>query len=570
LKKVAIIQARLGSSRLPGKVLLEVAGEPMLARVVARVRQARLIDEIMIATTSDLVDDPLVQYCHDASLPCYRGDQFDVLDRFYQAARQAQADVIVRITADCPMIAPEEIDRVVWAYLSSGADFAANRLPPPFERTTPIGMDTEVCSMQALEKAWREAEQPYQREHVMPYLYDTEGRFKVQVVNLEPAQGHLRFTVDTAEDLHLANQIYAAFEGRNDFSLEQLLAENERHPEWQQQVALVHHKDLYETDQRAKPASKQKDEEPKVGPIHATPNQPMRNEAPVISCPLCGSDRIKDFEQVESFGYPVEYLICQDCGFVFQNPQTSQATNPDFYLQDYRQIYQASEQPTQKDLYQQTQRANNQAEWLKSHGLEKFENVLDIGASSGLLLETFAQRFGADVVGVEPGDAYRALAEAKGLCMHSSIETLIASSPKRFELVTLMHVLEHLERPRQVLEQIREELLNDEGLLLVEVPNFYAHDSYELAHLSCFTEHTLLETLRQAGFEQVASRSHGMPRSAILPLYLTILAKPVLETDRRPPKPEKGVRLKRRLAMLKRKILTRLNPDRAWLPVEGK
>ena len=538
----------------------------MLARVFARVRQARLIDEIMVATTSDLTDDPLVQYCQDADIPCYRGDQFDVLDRFYQAARQAQADVIVRITADCPMIAPEEIDRVVQAYLSSGADFAANRLPPPFERTTPIGMDTEVCSMKALETAWREAEQPYQHEHVMPYLYDTEGRFKVQVVDLEPAHGNLRFTVDTAEDLHLANLIYAAFEGRNDFSLEELLAENERHPEWQQQVALVHHKDLYETDQRAKPASKQKDEDP----LQATQNQPMRNEAPVISCPLCGSDRIKDFERVESFGYSLEYLICQDCGFVFQNPQTSQVASPDFYQQTYRRIYQASEQPTKKDLFQQTQRANNQVEWLKSLSVEKFENVLDIGASSGLLLETFARRFDANVVGVEPGDAYRAMAETKGLCMYNSIDTLIASHPKRFELVTLMHVLEHLENPRQVLEKIRKELLNQEGLLLLEVPNFYGHDCYELAHLSCFTEHTLLEMLRQAGFEPVAFRKHGMPRSEILPLYLTLLARPAAEIDRRSPKPEKGVRLKRRLAMLKRKILTRLNPGSAWLPVEGK
>lgn len=420
--------------------------------------------------------------------------------------------------------------------------------------------------MKALETAWREAEQPYQREHVMPYLYDTEGRFKVQVVDLEPAHGNLRFTVDTAEDLHLANLIYAAFEGRNDFSLEELLAENERHPEWQQQVALVHHKDLYETDQRAKPASKQKDEDP----LQATQNQPMRNEAPVISCPLCGSDRIKDFERVESFGYSLEYLICQDCGFVFQNPQTSQVASPDFYQQTYRRIYQASEQPTKKDLFQQTQRANNQVEWLKSLSVEKFENVLDIGASSGLLLETFARRFDANVVGVEPGDAYRAMAETKGLCMYNSIDTLIASHPKRFELVTLMHVLEHLENPRQVLEQIRKELLNQEGLLLLEVPNFYGHDCYELAHLSCFTEHTLLEMLRQAGFEPVAFRKHGMPRSEILPLYLTLLARPAAEIDRRSPKPEKGVRLKRRLAMLKRKILTRLNPGSAWLPVEGK
>lgn len=154
--------------------------------------------------------------------------------------------------------------------------------------------------------------------------------------------------------------------------------------------------------------------------------------------------------------------------------------------------------------------------------------------------------------------------------MHSSIETLIASSPKRFELVTLMHVLEHLERPRQVLEQIREELLNDEGLLLVEVPNFYAHDSYELAHLSCFTEQSLAEMLKQAGFEAVAARKHGMPRSKILPLYLTVLVKATGKAEKLAVKAEKNVRCKRNYALLKRKCQTRLNPGEAWLPVEGK
>ena len=106
--------------------------------------------------------------------------------------------------------------------------------------------------------------------------------------------------------------------------------------------------------------------------------------------------------------------------------------------------------------------------------------------------------------------------------------------------------------------------------MLVEVPNFYAHDSYELAHLSCFTQHTLQELLRQAGFKAVASRQHGMPRSEILPLYLTALAKPTTLIAQDLPKPEKSVRLKRDLGMLKRKVLTRLDPKRAWLPVEGK
>lgn len=566
---VAIIQARLSSSRLPGKVLLPVGGEPMLTLVINRVRQAQLIDDILVATTSELADAPIMQFCVEQGVACFRGDPYDVLDRYYQAALSAKADVIVRITADCPMIAPEEIDRVVQAFLDSGADFAANRLPPPFERTTPIGMDCEVCSFQALQQAWQQADQPYQREHVMPYLYDTPGRFKVQVVDMQPSLGHLRFTVDTPEDLQLANQVYAAFDGRDDFSLQELLVENERHPEWQDQVAQVHHKNLYDIDQRAPLAEALKPLDQETS-ANETVEIPMRNTDATLSCPLCASQKVRHFEKVESFGFPLHYLICQDCGFVFQDPQNSQAADPDFYQQTYRQIYQASAEPTAKDLYQQTQRAKNQVEWLIGLGHKKFTTILDVGASSGLLLETFAKEFEAQVTGVEPGDAYRALAEAKGISMHPSIEALIASKPNRFELLTLMHVLEHLEQPVQVLKQLKEELLSADGLLLVEVPNFYAHDSYELAHLSCFTEHTLQELLKQAGFEPVAFRQHGMPRSEILPLYLTVLAKPVQLSTKESPTPEKSVRLKRNLGMLKRKILTRLNPKRAWLPVEGK
>lgn len=541
----------------------------MLARVINRVRQAQLLDEILVATTGDLGDDPILRFCQEHGLACFRGDPYDVLDRYYQAALSVEADVIVRITADCPMIAPEEIDRVIQAFLDSGSDFAANRLPPPFVRTTPIGMDCEVCSFQALQQAWQQADQPYQREHVMPYLYDTPGRFKVQVVDMQPSQGHMRFTVDTPEDLQLANQVYEAFGGRDDFNLQELLAENESHPEWQSQVAQVQHKSLYDVDQRAFSAETATISDTEDTTPESTGTS-MRQEDTHATCPLCTGQRVENFEKVVSFGYPIQYLLCQDCRFVFQDPQTSQAADPVFYQQTYRQIYQESPEPIAKDLYQQTQRAKNQVEWLKSLEHKKFTNVLDIGASSGLLLETFAREFSAQVSGVEPGDAYRALAEAKGIPMYSSIEALISKQHNRFDLITLMHVLEHLEHPVQTLKQLKEELLSEDGLLLVEVPNFYAHDSYELAHLSCFTEHTLHQLLKQAGFEVLASRQHGMPRSEILPLYLTVLAKPATTGTHEIPKPEKSVRLKRSLGMLKRRVLTRLNPSRAWLNVEGK
>jgi hypothetical protein len=132
-----------------------------------------------------------------------------------------------------------------------------------------------------------------------------------------------------------------------------------------------------------------------------------------------------------------------------------------------------------------------------------------------------------------------------------------------------MHVLEHLEDPIAALRQIREGLLAEDGLLLVEVPNYYCHDSYELAHLSCFTQHSLIQTLTQAGFELIAQRQHGKPRSKILDLYLTVLAKAASNAEAWEVVPESNVPLKRKIGMTKRKILSRLNPKEAWLPLEG-
>jgi transposase-like protein len=137
---------------------------------------------------------------------------------------------------------------------------------------------------------------------------------------MQPSLGHLRFTVDTLEDLQLANQVYEAFDGRDDFSLQELLVENERHPEWQDQVAQVHHKNLYDIDQRAPLAEALKplDQEKSA---NETVEIPMRNADATLSCPLCASQNVRHFEKVESFGFPLNYLICQDCGFVFQDPQ---------------------------------------------------------------------------------------------------------------------------------------------------------------------------------------------------------------------------------------------------------
>ena len=158
MRTVAIIQARMSSSRLPGKVLQDIAGKPMLVRVVERADQCQFAWTLCRCDHHRPGDDPIEALCQARGYPVYRGSMFDVLDRFYQAARQSQADVIVRITADCPVIDSAVIDQTVQAFLDEHADFACNRLPPPWQRTFPIGLDTEVCSFAGLERAWNEAQ----------------------------------------------------------------------------------------------------------------------------------------------------------------------------------------------------------------------------------------------------------------------------------------------------------------------------------------------------------------------------------------------------------------------------
>jgi spore coat polysaccharide biosynthesis protein SpsF len=256
----------MNSTRLPGKVLLDIAGQPMLSRVVERARRAKTLDQVVVATTVDPSDDPVETLCKRCDYPCYRGSASDVLDRYYQTARQFKADVIVRLTADCPLIDPQVIDATVsafygldpqadWVFENLGSkppryDFAANRLPPPWTRTYPIGLDTEVCSFQALERAWQEATELHQREHVMPYLYEQTGRFRVCVIHHDPDYGALRFTVDTAEDLQLVREIYKQFGGREDFSWMEVVALIARQPELAAINASVAHKTVHDVDVR--------------------------------------------------------------------------------------------------------------------------------------------------------------------------------------------------------------------------------------------------------------------------------------------------------------------------------
>lgn len=252
MRIVGIVQGRMASSRLPGKILKKISGQPMLAHVVERARQSKLITDVGVATTSDPSDDAVERFCRKRGYPFYRGSLLDVLDRFYQAAKMMQADVVVRFTADCPLLDPGLVDETVQVFLERGVDFAANRLPPPFKRTYPIGLDTEVCSFSALERAWREATAKHDREHVLPYLYEVEGRFKVAVLNYERDYGHYRWTVDTPEDLKLVRRLFRKMADKPGFTWLDVVALFEREPQLAQMNAGVAHKTMFDVDERYK------------------------------------------------------------------------------------------------------------------------------------------------------------------------------------------------------------------------------------------------------------------------------------------------------------------------------
>ncbi len=208
MKTVLIIQARMGSSRLPGKVLKPLNGKPMLGWVVERASRAKSIDQCFVATTVDSSDDPIEEWCRANQTAVFRGSVYDVLDRYYNAAKSADADVIIRVTADCPLIDPEIIDALFDFFKREDADFAANRLPPPWHRTYPIGLDAEITSMVMLEKAWKTAEEKFEREHVMPWFYDMPGRCKVSIMDNKEDLGMHRWTVDTPEDYAMMEQLF--------------------------------------------------------------------------------------------------------------------------------------------------------------------------------------------------------------------------------------------------------------------------------------------------------------------------------------------------------------------------
>lgn len=223
MKIVATIEARMTSSRLPGKVLLPLAGKPALQRMVERVRQARYLDEIVVATTVNESDMPIVRLCDELGITCHRGNEDDVLNRVLKAAESVGADLLCELTGDCPLIDPLIIDEVIIAHLSANVDYTSNILG---ERTYPDGLDVQVFSTEVLNRVRRLTDDPIDRVHVSCFIYHNPKLFSLRGVSARPDQfgPDVRITLDTVEDYHLIDRIFQAMEhGQRSFRAADIL-----------------------------------------------------------------------------------------------------------------------------------------------------------------------------------------------------------------------------------------------------------------------------------------------------------------------------------------------------------
>lgn len=231
MNTVIIIQARMASTRLPGKVLKQVLGKPLLEYQIERLRRVRRANAIVVATTTNEADQPIVELCGRLGVPCTRGSEEDVLSRYYEAAKSHYADVVVRVTSDCPVIDPAVIDRAIGYFLqhSDEVDYVSNML----ELTYPYGMAVEVFSFKVLEEAYLEAGSQPEREHVTPFIYGHPERYRlVNIAHAENLSFH-RWTVDTKEDFDLVEKIIVAlYPVKPDFDTADILELLNKHPDW--------------------------------------------------------------------------------------------------------------------------------------------------------------------------------------------------------------------------------------------------------------------------------------------------------------------------------------------------
>lgn len=225
---LAILQARVSSSRLPGKVLKPIIGSPMILRQIERVKRSKKIDRLIVATSEEPSDDPIEKLCIQKKITCFRGKLWNVLDRFYHAALSYSPTNIVRLTGDCPLSDPRLIDEIIEFHLGGNFDYSSNTIEPTF----PDGLDVEVFRFTCLKQAWKEATLPFHQEHVTPFIYEQPDRFKIGSYKNQKDLSHLRWTVDENLDFELVEEIYEALYPSNpNFATEEILVFLDKHPE---------------------------------------------------------------------------------------------------------------------------------------------------------------------------------------------------------------------------------------------------------------------------------------------------------------------------------------------------
>jgi spore coat polysaccharide biosynthesis protein SpsF len=228
---VCIVQARTGSTRLPGKVLKKICGKTVLEHVIDRLKRVKNIDKIVVATTLLERDNAIVEEAERLNVYYFKGSERDVLSRYYYAAKENSTDVVVRVTSDCPLISNEVTEKVIQYYLDNNFkyDYVSNTI----DRTYPRGLDTEVFSFNALERAFNEAKSERDREHVTPYIWDNPKMFKVYQYKNKINYSNLRWTLDTMEDFQLISSIYDKlyFQKGNKFNMNDILDLYKKYPE---------------------------------------------------------------------------------------------------------------------------------------------------------------------------------------------------------------------------------------------------------------------------------------------------------------------------------------------------
>lgn len=225
-----IIQARMGSSRLPGKVMKNIEGKTILQHVIDRLKESKIVDEVIVATTINKIDDILEDECINLDIKCFRGSEDDVLSRYYFAAKENNLDVVIRVTSDCPLIDPIILDKMILFYLENNYDIVTNAGSDLTKRTFPRGLDVEIFSFEALQYSYRNAKESYQKEHVTPYIYENSSKI-FHYLN-EKDYSNYRWTVDTEEDLIVIEKIYSyLYKDNRYFYLDEILDLFNKYPE---------------------------------------------------------------------------------------------------------------------------------------------------------------------------------------------------------------------------------------------------------------------------------------------------------------------------------------------------